>query len=103
MVHKNYQMKIALITGGLGFIGTNLAANLLKTKKIKKCVLLDNFSSFIDPSLQGYKDYRKNRLNMISSKIVERCDTKNFSALLNNEKSENRSKDYLYGGIYKVN
>ena len=83
MVHKNYQMKIALITGGLGFIGTNLAANLLKTKKIKKCVLLDNFSSFIDPSLQGYKDYRKNRLNMISSKIVERCDTKNFSALLN--------------------
>ena len=83
MVHKNYQMKIALITGGLGFIGTNLAANLLKTKKIKKCVLLDNFSSFIDPSLQDYKDYRKNRLNMISSKIVERCDTKNFSALLN--------------------
>ena len=36
MVHKNYQMKIALITGGLGFIGTNSMANLLKTKKIKK-------------------------------------------------------------------
>ena len=33
--YKNYQMKIALITGGLGFIGTNLAANLLKTKKLK--------------------------------------------------------------------
>ena len=28
MVHKNYQI-VALITGGLGFIGTNLAANLL--------------------------------------------------------------------------
>ena len=34
MVHKNDQMKIALITGGLGFIGTNLAANI-KTKKLK--------------------------------------------------------------------
>ena len=83
MVQKKIQMKVALITGGLGFIGTNLAVQLLKTNKISKCVLLDNFSSYIDPSIKDYKDYRKNRLNMISSKIVERCDTKNFSALLN--------------------
>lgn len=83
MVQKKVQMKVALITGGLGFIGTNLAVQLLKTKKINKCILLDNFSSYIDPSLTDYKDYRKNRLNMISSKVVERCDTKNFSALLN--------------------
>ena len=36
-------MKTALITGGLGFIGTNIAIKLLNEKKVKRCILLDNF------------------------------------------------------------
>ena len=36
-------MKI-LITGGLGFIGSNLIEHLIKKKSIKKIILVDNFS-----------------------------------------------------------
>ena len=36
-------MKI-LITGGLGFIGSNLIEYLIKKKSIKKIILVDNFS-----------------------------------------------------------
>ena len=35
--------KIALITGGLGFIGSTLAKTLISKKIINKCILLDNF------------------------------------------------------------
>ena len=40
-------MKTALITGGLGFIGSELTKKLLKKKIVKKCIILDNFGSFI--------------------------------------------------------
>ena len=43
-------MKTALITGGLGFIGTHIAIDLLKTKKVKKCILLDNFGGYMNPT-----------------------------------------------------
>ena len=42
-------MKYALITGGLGFIGSALAKSLIKKKIVNKCVLLDNYGSFISP------------------------------------------------------
>ena len=35
-------MKYALITGGLGFIGSNLVKLLLKKKIVNKCVILVN-------------------------------------------------------------
>ena len=36
-------MKI-LITGGLGFIGSNLLDNLVKKKAVQKIIIIDNFS-----------------------------------------------------------
>ena len=46
-------MKITLITGGLGFIGSTLANKLVSKKIVDKCVLLDNFGSFINPLKSG--------------------------------------------------
>ena len=74
-------MKTALITGGLGFIGTHIAIDLLKNKKVKRCILLDNFGGYINPTKKNFYDFRKKRLDLIKNKIVERCDTSNFKSV----------------------
>ena len=76
-------MKTALITGGLGFIGTNIAIKLLNEKKVKRCILLDNFGGYINPTRENFYDYRKKRLDLVSNKIIERCDTTNFKSVSN--------------------
>ena len=50
-------MKTALITGGLGFIGTHIAIDLLKNKKVKKCILLDNFGGYMNPTKENFYDW----------------------------------------------
>ncbi len=75
-------MKTALITGGLGFIGTHIAIELLKTQKVKKCVLLDNFGGYMNPAKKNFYDFRKKRLNLIKNKVIERCDTNNYKSVL---------------------
>ncbi len=42
-------MSKTLITGGLGFIGSSISEELLKKKFTKKCILVDNFGSYINP------------------------------------------------------
>ena len=74
-------MKTALITGGLGFIGTHIAIDLLKNKKVKRCILLDNFGGYINPTKKNFYDFRKKRLDLIKNKIIERCDTNNFKSV----------------------
>jgi len=74
-----------LITGGLGFIGSKIAEQIIKKNKNSICVLLDNFTVYIDPLYSAYGDYRKKRFeNIIDPKtykasrsrriIVERGD-----------------------------
>jgi UDP-glucose 4-epimerase len=75
-------MKTALITGGLGFIGTHIAIDLLKNKKVKRCILLDNFGGYMNPTKKSFYDFRKKRLDLIKNKIIERCDTNNFKSVL---------------------
>ncbi len=75
-------MKTALITGGLGFIGTHIAIDLLKNRKVKKCILLDNFGGYMNPTKKNFFDFRKKRLDLIKNKIIERCDTNNFKSVL---------------------
>jgi len=75
-------MKNALITGGLGFIGSELANKLLKKKIVKKCIVLDNFSSFISPLKVNFYDYRKQRLGNSKNIIVERGDANNNQIVL---------------------
>jgi len=71
-------MKTALITGGLGFIGSNLVKLLLRKKKVSRCVILDSFSGFINPLKETFIDLRKYRFNDTKNIIVERGDAKDF-------------------------
>ena len=75
-------MKITLITGGLGFIGSTLANKLVSKKIVDKCVLLDNFGSFINPLKSNYNDYRQKRLINGSEFIIERGDANNSQITL---------------------
>ena len=71
-------MKTALITGGLGFIGSNLVKILIKKKIVTKCVLLDSFGGFINPLKKSFTDFRKYRFENTKNIIVERGDAKDF-------------------------
>ena len=54
-----------LITGGLGIIGSNIVKKIIKNNKNSKCVILDNFTVYIDPLRTNYGDHRKDRFNDI--------------------------------------
>ncbi len=54
-----------LITGGIGLIGSNIVKKIFYKDKNSICVLLDNFTVYIDPLKAAYGDFRKNRFNNI--------------------------------------
>ena len=78
-------MKNILITGGLGFIGSTLAKKIIEKRIAKKCILVDNFGGYINPSHSNFFDYRKKRIESLKKNkfIIERVDTNNFKALYN--------------------
>ncbi len=78
-------MKNILITGGLGFIGSTLAKKIIDKRIAKKCILVDNFGGYINPSHTNFFDYRKKRIESLKKNkfIIERVDTNNFKALYN--------------------
>lgn len=55
-------MKTILVTGGAGFIGSNLIETLLKRKAVDRVVCVDNMDSFYDPSFkkENIKEFLKN-------------------------------------------
>ena len=71
-------MNNVLITGGLGFIGSNLVKILLKKKIASKCIILDSFSGFINPIKDTFIDLRKYRLEGSSKIVVERGNANDF-------------------------
>ena len=71
-------MKTALITGGLGFIGSNLVKILLKRKIISRCIILDSFTGFINPLKENFSDLRKYRFQEKKNIVIERGDAKDF-------------------------
>ena len=71
-------MTTVLITGGLGFIGTQIAQEMIRDNIVDKAVLLDHYGGFINPLRSDFKDYRKYRLEGIENKvIIERGETRN--------------------------
>jgi len=74
-------MKTTLITGGLGFIGSNICEVLLQKKYTNKCILLDNFGGYMNPIKDNFVDFRKQRFPSLKNIIIERCDTSNYKAL----------------------
>ena len=76
---KMSKNNIVLITGGLGFIGSNIAKILIKKKIASKCILLDAFSVYIDPIRSNYRDLRRYRFStMIDNKEYKASKTKNI-------------------------
>jgi len=68
-----------LITGGMGFIGSNIAKILIKKKIASKCILLDSFSVYVDPLRGNYNELRKDRfVNLIEMKEYKASKTKNI-------------------------
>ena len=75
-------MKV-LITGGLGFIGSNLVEYLLAKKHIKKIIIVDNFSKSSTEYLDAITKYKlftsaktyknsSNRVQVIKSDIIDK-------------------------------
>ena len=71
-------MKTALVTGGLGFIGSNLVKILLKRKIVSRCIILDSFAGFINPLKYNFFDLRKYRFKEKKNILIERGDAKDF-------------------------
>jgi nucleoside-diphosphate-sugar epimerase len=75
-------MDFALITGGLGFIGSFIARQLIEENRVDKVVCLDHFGRYVDSVRPEFADYRKLRLEGISDRvIIERGESKFFSVL----------------------
>ncbi len=66
-----------LITGGMGLIGSNIVKQILKEDKNSKCIILDNFTVYIDPLKSAFGDFRKARFeNIIDRKEYVSSRTK---------------------------
>ena len=66
-------MRHALITGGLGFIGSHIARYLIANEHVDEVVLLDHYGGYVSPTRSGFVDYRQLRIKGIESKIkIER-------------------------------
>lgn len=77
-------MKYALITGGLGLIGSNIARQLIENNYVDKVVCLDHFGRYVSTLRDGFVDYRALRVKGIEDKIiVERGDSKYYSIVHN--------------------
>ena len=74
---------IALITGGLGFLGSNLAKQLIKRKIVDKCILLDVFAGYVNPTKNNFQDYRKFRFPDLKNLEIIRGDAKDYRTVLN--------------------
>jgi UDP-glucose 4-epimerase len=88
-------MKNALITGGLGLIGSNIAKILIQEKLVENVVLLDHFGRYTSSLKLEFIDYRKQRLQGIEQQvIIERGEAKYFSII--NKLLRRHKPDYIF-------
>lgn len=75
-------MKTALITGGLGLIGSFIARRLIEEDTVDKVILLDHYGRYVDSVREGFVDYRKLRIRGIEKRvIIERGEAKYSSVI----------------------
>jgi nucleoside-diphosphate-sugar epimerase len=77
-------MDYALITGGMGFIGSYIAQCLIDRKSVDKIVLLDHYGRYVDSTREEFIDYRKYRIRNIKNDIIiERGEARYYFILDN--------------------
>ena len=75
--------KNALITGGLGFIGSFVTKRLIDQNIIDRVVCLDHFGRYTDSTRSEFTDYRKERFKGMSDRvIIERGEAKYYSVMV---------------------
>tara|TARA_Y100001968_G_C19438312_1_gene761057 strand:+ start:366 stop:1337 length:972 start_codon:yes stop_codon:yes gene_type:complete len=75
-------MKYALVTGGLGLIGTFISKELLDQSIVDKVVCLDHFGRYVSSTRPDFQDHRKHRLEMLGDRvIIERGESKYRSVI----------------------
>ena len=75
-------MTCALITGGLGLIGTFIGKQLIDEKIVEKVVCLDHFGRYSDSTRDDFRDYRKERVKLLGENlIIERGEAKHLSII----------------------
>jgi len=85
----------AIITGGLGFIGTFIARRLLADGIVDKVVCLDHFGRYTDTLRPEFIDYRRHRLEgIVDDVIIERGEAKYFGVL--SSLFEKYRPDYIF-------
>ncbi len=78
----NIEQSYALVTGGLGFIGSHIARRLLEDEVVDHVVCVDHFGRYTDSTRQDFFDYRKLRLRGIEDRvIIERGEAKRYAVL----------------------
>ncbi len=76
-------MNSALITGGLGLIGSFIAKKLVQTKVVDHVVLMDHYGRYVDSTRVDFMDYRKLRLAPLGDQAtIERGEPRYFSVIL---------------------
>lgn len=77
-------MRYALISGGLGLIGSFIARQLIEGDLIDKVVCLDHFGRYVSSSRSDFVDFRKLRLEGIAERtIIERGEARHLSVVSN--------------------
>ena len=72
-------MRYALVTGGLGLIGTFISKQMVEQSIVDKVVCLDHFGRYVNSTRNDFQDHRRRRMEMLGEGVViERGEAKNI-------------------------
>ena len=75
-------MRYALVTGGLGLIGTFISKQMVEQSIVDKVVCLDHFGRYVNSTRSDFQDHRRRRMEMLGERVViERGEAKYHSVI----------------------